>query len=213
MPARLSKTCFLSILAVAAIGLFPCKGLSQFVISQDFNLSIPSQPGQTAGKMDDAIIDVTEHISISDLDIAVSLTHEAFFDLQISLVSPQGTSITLNPYGNNAFIITGPEGWQTPVGGSYRFLFDDEATVSIMNATLPFDEPYKPLEVLSAFDGQDVFGQWRLQIVDAYPPHTGKLDKVELLISTPEPASICLFGLAAFAIRLLNRRKTCQSSV
>ena len=206
MPARLSKTCFLIIFVIFATSLFPCEGLCNFTISQDFNLPIPAQSGQTAGAMDDAIIDITQHISILDLDIAVSITHEAFFDLQITLISPQGTTIILNPSYNYAFAFQNPDYSTTLIGGSYRLLFDDEAVVTIENATLPFDQPYRPINALSAFDNQDAFGQWRLQITDSVYSHTGQLDKVEMFIDTPEPASICLFALAAGAIGLFNRR-------
>jgi hypothetical protein len=159
--------------------------------------------------MDEAIIDVTEHFLIEDLDVAVSLTHGGFFDLEIVLEGPTGTTITLNPSMNYAFIVTEPGGSHS-VGGSNRFLFDDEAAIDIEHATQPFDQAFRPAPdfKLSAFDGQDAFGQWRLQINDLWALHVGQLDKVELLISTPEPTTISIFALAAFMVRWFKPRKT-----
>ncbi|MGA2171786.1 MAG: proprotein convertase P-domain-containing protein [Sedimentisphaerales bacterium] len=199
------------VLAISAIAAVPCRA-SIVVVSQDFNLPIPSPDDPDSklgrGRMADAIIDVTGHYIIDDLNIAVSLTHEAFFDLEIILERPAGTAITLNPPLNDAFIILGPGGSHS-AGGSNRFLFDDEAAVGVEDATPPFDQTFRPAAgfALSAFDGQDAFGQWRLQIYDAGIAHTGRLEGIELIISTPEPTSMCLFALAAVIARFSSRPK------
>ena len=156
-----------------------------------------------------AIIDITEHLQITDVNIAVTLTHEAFFDLEIVLINPAGTAITLNPYSNKAFIITGPDGGNEMVGGTNRFLFDDEAEIPIEEALGPWDQPFKPYSgfTLSVFDGQDAFGQWRLEILDKWAGHTGQLNEVEMTFSSPEPTSICLFAAGLAFTGLLKRRK------
>lgn len=176
------------------------------IISWNCNLPIPSPDDPFSefgkGRMADAIIDVTNHISIIDLDVVVSLTHDSFFDLEIVLESPAGTTITLNPALNNAFIIQDTYGIRS-AGGSNRFLFDDEATVSIENATPPFDQAFKPALgfALSAFDGQDAFGSWRLQINDLLYMDTGQLEKVELIVNIPEPATLFLLTLGGLLLR------------
>jgi subtilisin-like proprotein convertase family protein len=196
---------FLTVLIITAGVVPPCQS-SPVVISRDFDLPIPSSGDQ--GKMEDAIIDVTEHISIEDLDIAISLTHEAFFDLEIVLQRPNEKPITLNPSMNFAFIVTEPGGSHS-VGGSNRFLFDDEAAIGIENATPPLNQAFRPAAdfKLSAFDGQDAFGEWRLQINDLWAGGTGRLEGVELIINVPEPTSGCLFGLAIVVARLIRSRK------
>ncbi len=194
---------FLLVLAITAIGAVPCQSTA-VVVSQNFDLPIPSPDDPASefgrGRMDDAIIDVTEHYLIEDLDVAVLLTHEAFFDLEIVLQSPTGTTITLNPASNNAFIIQ--EGGSHSAGGQNRFLFDDEAATDIEHATLPFDRPFRPATgfELSAFDGQDAFGQWRLQIRDVGIDHTGRLEEAELIINSPEPTTAVLLALGAAAV-------------
>ncbi len=203
---------FLTVLIITAGIVPPCQS-SPVVISRDFDLPIPSPDDPDSefgkGRMADANINVTEHISIDDLDVAVSLTHDSFYDLQIVLQSPAGTTITLNPSSNDAFMIRGPDNRYQPVGGSNRFLFDDEAAIGIENATPPLSQAFRPAadSKLSAFDEQDAFGTWRVQIQDLWVRNTGRLEGVELIINAPEPTSGCLFGLAIVVARLIRSRK------
>ncbi len=189
--------------AIAAVSAVPCKSIA-VVISQPFDLPIPSpndpDSGLGKGRMDDAIINVTGPLFIEDLDVAVLLTHEAFYDLEIVLQGPAGTTITLNPSSNDAFIMR--DGGSHSAGGQNRFLFDDEAAVDIEHATQPFDQPFRPMTgyELSAFDGQYASGQWRIQIRDVWTGSTGYLEQVELIITTPEPATIMLLALGFAAV-------------
>jgi len=191
----------------------PCRGI---VISQSFDLPIPSPgdpcSGSGMGRMANAQLDITEHISIIDLDIAVSLTHESFYDLEISLKNPDGVTIILNPSFNSAFLISDSNGFHSIVGGSNRFWFDDEAAIGIENATSPFDRAFKPVDGLSAFDGKDVFGKWQIQIQDVAEDHTGRLERVELIIASPEPSSVCLLGLLALMALPQKPRKAARVS-
>jgi subtilisin-like proprotein convertase family protein len=213
MFTRCSKWFLLSALIIAVAYSLPCQGSQAVVISRDFDLPIPSPDDPDSefgkGRMADANINVTEHLSIEDLDVAISLKHDSFYDLQIVLQSPVGTTITLNPSFNDTFMIRGPDGRYQPVGGSNRFLFDDEAAIGIENATPPLSQAFRPAAgfKLSAFDGQDAFGTWRVQIQDLSPRDTGQLERVELIINAPEPTSGCLFGLAIVVARLIRSRK------
>jgi subtilisin-like proprotein convertase family protein len=209
---------FLPILAITAVYVVPCRGTT-IVFSRPFDLPIPSPDDPESelgkGRMDDANSYVTEHYLIEDLDVAVLLNHEAFFDLEIVLQSPAGTTITLNPSLNTAFIIQ--EGGSHSAGGQNRFLFDDEAAVDIEHATQPFDQPFRPAIgfELSAFDGEDVFGLWRLQIRDAGDMHEGRLEEIELIITTPEPTTVVLLALGAATVytrKPLSRRKPVLSA-
>jgi hypothetical protein len=161
------------------------------------------------GRMADAIIDIDEHISITDLDVAVSLEHDSFYDLEIVLKGPTGLSITLNPSLNGVFLIRDSNDRYEPVGGTNRFLFDDEAAVGIKEATLPWDQPFRPadgLVKLSAFDG-DAFGRWRVQIQDFGDWHIGRLTGVEFIITSPEPSSIFILGLLSAIAAVLKPRR------
>ncbi|MHC4659676.1 MAG: PEP-CTERM sorting domain-containing protein [Planctomycetota bacterium] len=177
----------------------------------EFDLPIPSPDESESefgkGWMTDAVINVTDHIDISDLDVTVSLTHESLFDLQIIIQSPAGTNVLLNPAGNLAFIVKGEDGRLTPVGGSMDLFFDDEADVSIEQAIEPLTQPFRPVSSLSLFDHEDPFGHWRLRIYDAFYADTGTIDSFELIITTPEPTTAALLILGAALLTFFRPRR------
>lgn len=167
----------------------------------NFSLPIPSpddpQSEYCKGWMDDALIEIPYHFIIDDLEVYIDLTHEGLVDLEITLESPSGTSVVLNEAGNMAFIVRGQNGGYTAYGGSVQWLFDDEAVISIEEATEPFVGQFRPVENLSLFDGEDVYGQWCLRVQDTIYAHTGILDSFGLVIATPEPATAVLLMLGA----------------
>lgn len=188
-----------------------------YIYSSDFDLSIPSKdihdPHITKGWMDDALIEIPDHFTICDLDVRISLKHTKVFDLQIFLQSPAGTRRCLNMYNPYDEYFDGENYTQT--------IFDDEAQIPIGKARPPFTGRFRPraidpLNKLAAFDGQDTFGPWRLQIYDAYWWNTGNLESVELIITVPEPATAILFTLATALICLHKPRgkpkNTCPQS-
>lgn len=156
-----------------------------------FDLTIPADPEKTRGWMDDAIVEVPDHFIIEDLDVSVSLAHTNVFDLRLSLTSPSGTTVLLNSYDPFTDYFEGQDYQQT--------VFDDEAVASIVDGRPPFEGRYRPVgdDVLSAFDGEDAFGSWRLGIYDAHYVDTGSLTAFGLAITAPEPATavILLLGL------------------
>ncbi len=214
MDTRSSK--FVVYVALAFVAGFPSLAFSvpvQKIYGGDFDLPIPAlddpQREFGRGRMADAIIDVPEHFIIQDVDVVVALTHGGLFDLQITLQSPAGTNVVLNPAGNLAFIVRGEDGRLTAVGGSGQWFFDDEAEISIENATEPFFGPFRPVEPykLSVFDGEDTYGLWRLKINDAFFAHTGTLDSFELIVTIPEPATAILLTLGAGLMGLFRSRR------
>jgi subtilisin-like proprotein convertase family protein len=185
--------------ALFLVMLFPSVGFPDpvHIYSNNFNLPIPANPDDTKGWMTDAIIEVPDHLVISDLNVRLTLTHGALFDLQILLQSPAGTNVALNPAGNLAFIVRGEDGRLHAYGGSVEWFFDDQAQVSIEQATIPFVGAFRPVENLSSFDEQDSFGSWRLRIYDAFYNDTGTFNHFELAITAPEPATFFLLALGA----------------
>jgi subtilisin-like proprotein convertase family protein len=164
-----------------------------------FDLAIPADPEATAGWMDTAIIEVPDHLIIQDLDVSVSVTHTNAFDLQLSLTSPAGTTVLLSYFDPQGDFFAGDNYEKT--------VFDDEAVVSITDGAPPFTGWFQPVasEGLAAFDGEDAFGLWQLDIYDAYYLDTGTLDACFLTITVPEPATALVLlaglGLARFAAR------------
>ncbi len=186
----------LLIVLVTAYPLFA--GLVR-VYGNSFDLPIPADPCETKGKMEDAKINILDNFIIQDLDVAITLTHSNVFDLQIFLQGPSGTRLCLNMYNVDEYF----------EGADYiKTIFDDEAATAIEQAQPPFTGRFRPREPykLSLFDGEDVFGWWKLQIYDFWPANTGKLTSFELMIATPEPATMTLLILGIVLVRLHNRR-------
>jgi len=178
----------------------------------DYDLPIPAldDPGSELkiGQMDDAIIVVPDSFLIQDVDVTVGLTHGAFYDLEIKLQSPAGTEVILNPASNLAFFTKGGGGGVDPVGGTVNWLFDDEADISIEQASEPYSGSYQPVELLSAFDGENIFGEWRLHIRDCWQSHDGELDSFKITFTEiPEPATAILLVFAACLAALKKPRR------
>ena len=191
---------------------FPVVANEVYTYKGDFDLPIPSPQDPLSeygqGRMADAVIQVSEPFTIYDLDVRISFTHESLFDLQIVLQSPAGTNVALSLADNLAFIVRGEDNRLTTVGGSGQWLFDDEAQVSIKNATEPFFGSFRPVESLSLFDKENAHGPWSLQIYDRWQAHTGSLESFELTLTVPEPATVALLVLGAgFAALLQPRRR------
>jgi len=170
----------------------------------NFDLNIPAEPGATKGWMTDALIEITDHHLIRDIDVRISSTHTSVFDLQLFLQSPAGTRICLNMYNPFDEFFEGENYSQT--------IFDDEADISISLGEVPFTGRFRPREPyqLSIFDDEDVYGSWRLQIYDAFYYNTGTLDSFELIITnyTPEPATAVLLLLGTCLVALFRPRRT-----
>lgn len=134
---------------------------------------------------------------ICDLDVFTEITHTFSADMDISLTSPAGTSVTLttdNGAGNdNTFNgtvwddsanLAGTVPYTTNNG-----LVTDHAYVNLTTAS-----PLVPEEALAAFDGEDPNGDWTLTISDDLAGDSGTLANWELRFTTcaeptPTPTS------------------------
>ena len=170
----------------------------------DFDLPIPApdDPQSEYGKgwMNDAVIEIPDHFTIYDLDVSITLTHTKVFDLQIFLQSPAGTSLCLNMYNPLYEYFEGEDYIQT--------IFDDEAQVPIEEGQPPFTGRFRPRSPaqLLVFDGQDTFGQWKLQVYDAYYYDTGTFDSFEVMVTICEPGTATLLILGAAFVALFKPR-------
>jgi subtilisin-like proprotein convertase family protein len=188
----------IAVLIISSKSVFA--GAQSFTFGGSFNLRIPADPCQSKGSMNDAVVEVPNHLTIYDLDVAVDITHSKDFDLQIFLQSPSGTRICLNAYtGLNDYFN----------GANYTgTIFDDHAQTPIEDATAPFAGRFKPKAgyFLSAFNGSDAFGQWRLQIDDACYADTGTLNSFQLTIAIPELSTIVLLVFGSVLARTRKKR-------
>ncbi len=141
-------------------------------------------------------INVTSHITIADVNFGVYLTHTYRSDLRLTLKSPGGTTIALmtNTAGS---------------GDNLNDLFDDEAANAIgthnatvtdpvitagatfpyypISATYPYySHAFKPTAALTAFDGQDAFGNWTFTVCDSVGTDVGNFKRADLYITPPQ---------------------------
>jgi subtilisin-like proprotein convertase family protein len=112
----------------------------------DLPINLSNQPGVRNSK-----IFVTESGTISDINIDdLEIPYQTVNVLRVSLISPALTRVVL--FDQSCF--------GSPL---LRASFDDEApnTISCPPITTI---PVKPHEPLSAFDGEDTFGEWTLEV-------------------------------------------------
>jgi subtilisin-like proprotein convertase family protein len=203
MDARNAMQRIAMILAIVAgaWGSAACVG-SVHTYSGDFNLPIPkpdsNDPYTSKGWMADAIIEIPDYFIIADLDIRINITHTNVFDLQLFLKGPCGPKICLNYFDALTEYDIYPNYINT--------IFDDEAPLLIEHGAAPFTGRFKPRGPgqLKDFKGKDIFGEWRLQIIDMWDWDTGTLNSFELVITSPEPATAVLLTLGFSLMTLLN---------
>ncbi|MCR9201189.1 MAG: proprotein convertase P-domain-containing protein, partial [Planctomycetaceae bacterium] len=99
----------------------------------------------------------------TDINVTLDLSHSLTSDLEVTLISPDGTRILLaNAVGAGADF-TGT-------------IFDDEAGTDIAAGANPFTGSFRPSEALSGFDTLSVQGDWTLEINDTKLGDTGTLN-------------------------------------
>ena len=109
-------------------------------------------------------IHITEDGILVDLNVELDITHTYDGDVEIYLISPNGTEIDLcvghGASGNN-FVGT---------------IFDDEAVVHISQGSAPFTGSYIPDEALATYIDQSITGDWILRVYDNAANDQGTLD-------------------------------------
>lgn len=148
-------------------------------------LWVPSSPAMAVPDTGtvEATLNVSNNAIITDLNVRLELRHASPADLEVHLVSPNGTDVELfaNVPGtlNNGNL---------PQGSDFSgTLFDDAAAVAIddpdAGAVPPFAGTFAPTGSLADFNGENVNGQWRLRITDSNGnDRTGVLEQWSLIV-------------------------------
>lgn len=132
---------------------------------------------------------------ITDVDLTTFITHSFAADLDVTIISPLGTIVTLttdNGFGNdNPF---------------YGTIWDDFANDPVSDhdyTNLVLASPLSPETGLAAFIGENPNGNWNLRISDDAAADTGTLFSWNLSISTGECAPIPTLSQWGFIILML----------
>ena len=106
---------------------------------------------------------------VSDVNVMVNFTHERISDVEIQLVSPQGT--TVNLYNNKSC-----GGIQSTLDLQY-----DDAGVPLDCSKIT-SQIVIPVDLLSVFNGQDPKGTWTFKVRDAVTGRFGKINSASVNI-------------------------------
>ena len=111
---------------------------------------------------------VTTAFNVSDVDLGVYATHTWRGDIQITLISPTGTSVQLVNGDVNS---TNGDNFNVRLndGGTQVVNTDTITAAHSTAAPPPFANNFIPNSPLAAFNGEAAFGTWRMQICDLFP--------------------------------------------
>jgi len=136
--------------------------------SGDVPKSIPD-PGSVF-----SILNVADSFTLADVNAGpINISHTYDSDLTVFLRSPAGTTVELFSSvggGNDNFVNT---------------VLDDEANLAITAGAAPYTGSFRPEGSLSALDGQNSSGEWRLEINDYVDVDVGTLNSWGLTLCPP----------------------------
>jgi len=139
----------------------------QINCNQSFNTTAVSIPTTASSSPYESQINYGQSSTISSVKVYVDITHTNISDLEIKLVSPQGTEVILNQSGT--------------CSGNYQniqVVYDDNSENFLdCNPTPPaIRDDMKPFETMSAFNGENAQGDWTLKVYDPVSGNGGSLN-------------------------------------
>jgi subtilisin-like proprotein convertase family protein len=117
--------------------------------------------------------------SIVDVNVAIAIQHTFMPDVQIEMVSPQGTTVKLLNNG---------------CGSNLNILYDDSG--SLINCTSTAFQTVVPSQPLSAFNGQNPENTWTLRFRDNGSGDVGNLNASSITICTKTFTSLGINNLS-----------------
>lgn len=133
-------------------------------------------------------------VTVADVDLGVLATHSWRGDIRITLQSPAGTRVQL---------VDGDTG--NLQGNNFNVRLDDDAAQTVntdgnnanhSTSAPPYQNVFRPNAPLSAFNGENGAGTWRLEICDQFPSaDNGNFVRADLTL-TSLPANYADLSLA-----------------
>jgi len=132
-----------------------------------FEVNLPIPDNDSNGVTDTQSIDVSNEIL--DVDVDVKINHTFISDLTID-VEHNATTVRL---------------WDRQCGENENIdvIFDDEGEPVVCDS--PTTGRFQPAQPLSAFDGQDLFGDWTITVADNEATNIGTLVQWSLHVTIP----------------------------
>ncbi|AWI25348.1 zinc-dependent metalloprotease [Flavobacterium pallidum] len=135
-------------------------------------------------------MNISDNVSIRDLDLTVDITHSWISDLRVSLVSPGGTVLTLIANQCNV----------NPGVPNMNVTFDDLGSFLVCGTNPAISGTIKPLNALSNFNNISAQGNWTLRILDNQSGDGGTLNSWSMKVCSAAPLGIEDKALFSFAV-------------
>jgi subtilisin-like proprotein convertase family protein len=139
-------------------GQFDSGLVERFAPAMNLPLDIPADGRTVESRI---VVDDLPGV-VRDVNVTVTIEHPYAADVVATLVSPSGQTVLL--FSN----VGEPEEFFDPTDNFSGTVLDDEAVRSITQGTPPFASTYRPMQPLSAVDGEPVNGTWRLRLRDLF---------------------------------------------
>jgi subtilisin-like proprotein convertase family protein len=126
---------------------------------------------------------------IKDVKLSIYITHTFVGDLDLQLIAPDNTAISLAASRDDA-----GHNYGTGCAPGQYTVFSDSAAGPLSGGS-PYVGTYKPDQPLSTFAGKIANGTWNLQIQDQGPADTGSFMCASLQVTAaPQPPTITGFN-------------------
>ena len=160
--------------------VLPADSAEKIFSSGFVNLAIPDNT--PAGVGQNIVVSGVEPTTLGPGMLAsvwIEIDHPFTPDLDITLTSPAGTTITLSQDNNDSVCVCKK--------GYHQTCFTDTAIVSVADARSPFTGFFLPEQALATFTGEPVNGNWTLNVADDNPGSVGQLVEWSLHFFIADP--------------------------
>ena len=135
--------------------------------------SLPLQINDSQGDLTgitNATVNIFDKALIEDINVKISIEHNYIEDISIYLIAPNQNRIKLSQnLGEN-------------LDNYINTVFDQESSNPIVFGLPPFTGSFSPIEDLSGLYGEEMKGEWIIQIEDNFEGSSGNLIDAELQI-------------------------------
>jgi subtilisin-like proprotein convertase family protein len=178
------KSSLLGICALALLAAMPAAATAKTKTfsSGDIDRAIPDVIGGGGVAIDSPVV-IKKRGKVKDVNVAVRISHPDARDLDLIVENPAIKGFQLKEVGQ----LSEPPGADFGAGppdcaGAVFTVFDSQATTPIFGATPPFAGSFLPAAPLGGFNGGQLRGKWRLELLDHNPGDAGVLNCWQLRV-------------------------------